>query len=128
MADRVRVGPEGLAGAVVEALNEARDLTEEALKRAIDKTASQTVADTKQAAPVKTGAYKRGWRSKVTERLSGRGAYGKTVHNRTRYRLAHLLQHGHGGPRPARAYPHIPSDVETEALLTQNIEREMRKG
>lgn len=125
MAD-ARVSPERLAAAVMEALKETRDLTEDALKSAIDKTAAQVVSGTKKGAPVRTGAYKKGWASKVTEKLSsGRGAYGRTVHNRTHYRLAHLLQNGHGGPRPARAYPHIISDEETEELLVRNLESEM---
>lgn len=128
MADRVRVGPEGLATAVMKAMNEMAELTEDALKRAVDRTARQTVSDTKNAAPVRTDRYRKGWTSKVTEKLSGKGTYGRTVHNRNRYQLAHLLQHGHGGPRPARAYPHIPSDEETEAIFIKNMESEMRKG
>ena len=126
MADQMRVSPEGLAAAVTSALNETRELTEEALTKAIDKTARETVARIKSAAPSRTGTYAKGWGSKVTEKLSGRGAYGRTVHNKTRYQLTHLLQHGHGGPRPARAYPHIPSDEDTEETLVRNLESEMR--
>lgn len=113
----------------MEGLKETRDLTEDALKTAIDKTAAKIVADTKSRSPVRTGDYKKGWSSKVTANLlSGRGNYGRAVHNRTRYRLAHLLQNGHEGPRPARAHPHIPSDEETEELLVRNMESEMGKG
>lgn len=124
---RVRISPEGLSDAVVDALKEAKELTEDAVQASIDKTAKEVVAKTKGAAPMKTGKYKRGWSSKTTKK-NGRGAYGRTVYNRTKYGLAHLLQHGHGGPRPARAIPHIVTDEETETIFEKNLEREMYKG
>ncbi len=124
---RVRISPEGLAEAVLKALNDAKELTEDAVRASVDKTAKEVVARTKGAAPVRTGKYKGGWSSKTTKK-NGRGAYGRTVYNRTEYRLTHLLQHGHGGPRPARAIPHIVSDEETETIFTRNLESEMTKG
>ena len=123
----IKVSADGLADALNKILQETKELTDEAVQTSVDKTAKDVVAKTKGAAPVRTGEYKRGWRSKVTRR-TGRGAYGRTVHNGPRYRLAHLLQNGHGGPRPARAIPHIPSDEETEAIFTKNLESEMVKG
>ncbi len=124
---RVRISPEGLSDAVMDVLKDARELTEDAVQASIDKTAKEVVAKTKGAAPMKTGKYKRGWSSKTTKK-NGRGAYGRTVYNRTEYRLTHLLQHGHGGPRPARAIPHIVTDEETETIFEKNLEREMSKG
>ena len=124
---RVRISPEGLAEAVLKAFNDAKELTEDAVRASVDKTAKEVVARTKGAAPVRTGKYKGGWSSKTTKK-NGRGAYGRTVYNRTEYRLTHLLQHGHGGPRPARAIPHIVSDEETETIFTRNLESEMTKG
>lgn len=108
-----------------KALDETKDLTEEALKKAVDKTAKQTVKAIKEKAPVRTGKYKKGWTSKKTTD-SARGAYGKTVYNRPKYMIAHLLQNGHGGKHPARAIPHIPSDDETEKLFVDNLESEMK--
>lgn len=122
----VRVSANELQDAVINAMREAREITDEALKVAVDKTAKETISKTKQNAPAKSGKYKRGWLSRVTTK-SGRGAYGRTVYNGPRYMLAHLLQNGHGGPRPAGAYPHIPSDEETETLFIKNLEREMEK-
>lgn len=131
---KVRVPMSGLEQEILSALKDTRELTGEALHRAIDKTASETVSRIKEKAPVKTGAYRSGWTSKVTIK-SRRGGYGRTIYNNGRtvdgkrcYRLAHLLQNGHGGPRPAGAHPHIPQDDETEALLEKNIESEMSKG
>lgn len=122
----VKVGMDGLQGAIKQALEETRELTEGALKKAVDKTTSETVNRIKGAAPVKTGKYARGWASKNTAK-AGRGAYGKTVYQRQKPGLAHLLQHGHEGPRPAGARPHIPLDDETGALFEKNLEKEMSK-
>lgn len=116
-----------LEAAIKNALDETKDLTENALRSAIDKTAKETVAKVKSSSPVKTGKYAKGWTSKVTTQTS-RGRYGRTVYNRPRYMLTHLLQNGHGGPRPARAHPHIPTDEETEALFKKNLESEIKKG
>ena len=126
-SNSVRVSADGLADAVNKALQEAKELTDEAVQNSVDKTAKEVVARTKGAAPVRKGRYKRGWTSKVTKQ-TGRGTYGRTVHNGPRYMLAHLLQNGHGGPRPARAIPHIPSDEETESIFIKNLESEMSKG
>ncbi len=126
-SNKVKVGIDGFEGAIKDALNETKKLTERALITSIDKTAKQTVSKTKSEAPTKTGKYRKGWTSKITTQ-AGRGRYGRTVYNGPRYMLAHLLQNGHGGPRPAGAHPHIPSDEETGALLEKNLESEMNKG
>ncbi len=118
---------DGLENAVKEALLGTKTLTENALRSAVDKTARETVTKIKGQAPVKTGKYARGWTSKVTMQ-DGRGRYGRTVYNAPRYMLSHLLQNGHGGPRPAPAHPHMPSDEETEELFRKNMESEMNKG
>lgn len=118
---------DGLENAVKEALLGTKTLTENALRSAVDKTARETVTKIKGQAPVKTGKYARGWTSKVTTQ-DGRGRYGRTVYNAPRYMLTHLLQNGHGGPRPAPAHPHMPSDEETEELFRKNMESEMNKG
>lgn len=122
----VRISPRDFQDAIMKALEDARTITNEALTVAVDKTTKQTVSKIKSAAPVKTGQYKKGWTSKVITR-KGRGNYGKTVHNWPCYRLTHLLQNGHGGPRAAGPHPHIPSDEETEELFIENLESEMNK-
>lgn len=124
--ENVKIGSSEFANAIRRALNDTKDLTEKALQKAVDQTAKETVVKIKGKSPVKTGEYRRGWKSKITLR-PGRGGYGRTVHNSTCYRLTHLLQHGHGGPRPAGPHPHIPSDEETEKLFEQNLEKEMSK-
>lgn len=123
----VKIGMNSLESAIREALEETRTLTEDALIKATDKTAKETVKRIKNKAPKRSGEYQKGWTSKVT-RAAGRGGYGRTVHNRKRYMLTHLLQNGHGGPVTAGAFPHIQSDEETAELFENNLESEMRKG
>ena len=127
MSDNVKVKADGFGNAIRDALEETKKLTEDALIASIDKTAKETVQKVKSASPTKKGKYAKGWTSKVTTQ-AGRGRYGRTVYNKPRYMLVHLLQNGHGGPRPARAHPHIPSDEETEALLEKNLESGINKG
>ena len=126
-SDHVKVKIDAVENAIRDALEKTKKLTEDALIASVDKTAKETVQRVKGASPTKTGKYSKGWTSKVTTQ-AGRGRYGRTVHNKPRYMLVHLLQNGHGGPRPARAHPHIPSDEETEALFEKNLESEMNKG
>lgn len=126
MSREVRVTVREFQDAVMKALEDARMLTDEALKGAIDRTTKETISKIKGAAPVKTKKYKKGWTSRVIA-AKKRGDYGRIVYNDPRYMLTHLLENGHGGPRAARPHPHIPSDEETEELLTRNLEREMNK-
>lgn len=122
-----KVGMDGLENAILDAMRETRQLTEKALMSAVDKTARETVKKIKGASPVRTGKYAKGWSSRVSKK-DGRSGYGRTVYNGPRYMLTHLLQNGHGGPRPAGAHPHIPPDEETAAVFEKNLESEMKKG
>lgn len=126
MGKEVRVSVSEFQDAVMKALEDARMVTDKAVTAAVDRTTKETISKIKGDSPQKTGDYKKGWASKVTTK-QGRGRYGRTVYNRTRYQLTHLLQNGHGGPRPARPHPHIPSDEETEALFIKNLESEMER-
>lgn len=123
---QANVDVEHLGDAIRNALDDTRELTEDALRASTDKTTKEIIAKIRSASPLKTGKYKKGWTSKVTK-SPGRGAYGKTVYNKPRYMLTHLLQNGHEGPRPAKGKPHIPSDDETEAIFMKNLESEMSK-
>jgi hypothetical protein len=124
---KVKLGDSEFSRAIKEALQETKNLTEAALVKAVDKTAKETVTTIKGKSPVMTGKYRAGWGSKITKQ-AGRGGYGRTVHNKTRYMLVHLLQNGHGGPHPARAHRHVPSDEEVGTLFEKNMESEMSKG
>ena len=119
-----KIKPEQLASTINGILNEFKEATYTDIKNAVDKTATETVKNTKKGAPTKTGAYKKGWTKKVTDTSTNH--YTATVYNRSKPGLAHLLQNGHGGPHPAPAHPHIQEDDETARIFEENLRKEIQ--
>lgn len=117
------VSVNNLNTAIKAELNEFYKLTDEGMKKAVNTTANETRKTTRDNSPVLTGAYRKGWNTKQGK--GGRLGYSRIVYNGPEYRLTHLLQKGHGGPHPARAFPHIPSDEETEKLLIRHLREEI---
>lgn len=67
----------------------------------------------------RTGAYRAGWR--VTT-LTKNGVYRRKVYNKSKPTLVHLLEFGHGGPFPARAYPHVsPTELKYQEILFKKV-------
>lgn len=120
---KVKVSMDGFAKAVEAELELFSQDASLAIQRAADATAKEVERETKQAAPTQTGAYRRGWGHTVTTNNSRQ--YEVTVHNKKKPGLAHLLEHGHGGPHPAGAHPHIVNDNETERIFTENLRKEL---
>lgn len=126
-----------------QALQEYRDLTMDGLKKAVDVTASETAKEISTKAPVRKrnglrsgryppGSYAKDWTSQKDTETTVR--YSRIVHNRKHYALAHLLQHGHElrgyfqnrtNKTRVPAYPHIPSDEETERKFETNLIKEL---
>ena len=102
-------------------LDEELEKSRDAIEKAAEKVAQQTVDRLKQTSPKRTGKYARAWRKKATTLTRGKVSY--VVHN-TRGQLTHLLEKGHalwqGGRSPA--IPHI-KPAEEEAI--KNFEREL---
>lgn len=125
MAD-IKITADQFAAEMKLTMAEISKLTMEAHKNAVNATSTATLRATKEKSPVKTGKYKRGWNSRG---LNGNTMnYGRVVYNGPKYMLTHLLQHGHGGPHPARAFPHIPTDDETENIYVENLRKEIAKS
>lgn len=129
-----RVGTDGLANAIHDILADYSRATYMDIRAATDKTAKEVVKRTKEKAPVRKrasakaryapGSYKKAITSTVDADTAGH--YSRIVHvNSPHYPLAHLLQNGHGGPHPARAYPHFVEDSETERIFEDNLTREL---
>ena len=118
-----------LADAVMEGLQEYKDLAVEDLKADVEKAAKTVKSQIESTAPKRTGKYAKSWASKKTKETSDSIEY--TVHSKTRYQLAHLLENGHarrGGGR-VRAIPHIaPAETAGEEQLIRDIERDLKKG
>lgn len=127
MSNTIR--PDQLTEAVMSQLTEYADMTADAMKDAVDKAAKTVKKEIQAGAPKDTGAYKKSWRIKTTKNKSH--DVKKTVYSAKKYRLTHLLEHGHAlrnGGR-ARAFPHIEPAAELgERQLIQDIESALRRG
>ena len=121
-----RISASDLARAVNEAMNEYRDLTEQALKSAVTEVAKETKDIAKENSPSLSGRYKKGWATKKTTDASGQISV--TVYNRARPGLTHLLEKGHakrGGGRVS-GIPHIaPAEEHAVSELETKIRREL---
>jgi hypothetical protein len=77
-------------------------------------------------APKQTGQYAKSWKARKTRETATN--YQVTVYSSSRYRLAHLLEHGHAkrnGGR-VRAFPHIaPAEEKAEDQLLSELERRL---
>ena len=96
-----------LADAVMEGLEEYKNLVGPQVKEAVKKAANTVRDDIKATAPRKTGRYAGSWTTSKTKENSS--SLTMTVYSPSRYMLAHLLEFGHAlrnGGR-ARAFPHI---------------------
>lgn len=120
---------DSLADAVMEGLEEYANLTAADMKRAVRKAGKLVRSDIQANAPRYTGDYAKSWSVKVTQETPH--SLLLTVHSRNRYRLTHLLEHGHakrnGGRVPGKA--HIsPAEQKGIAELMAEIERGLRDG
>lgn len=127
MSNTIR--PDQLTEAVMERLQEYKDVSTEEMKTAV-KTAAQTVKRViRETAPKDTGKYSKSWRMKTSK--NNANALSMTVYSHKRYILTHLLEHGHAlrnGGR-ARAFPHIEPAAELgERQFIQDIESALRRG
>ena len=112
-----------LAKEVMDGLEEYAQLATDVLKKEIQKAGKTAKTQIEQTAPRKTGKYAKSWAVKKTAETSN--SLKVTVHSKTRYALAHLLENGHakrGGGRVA-AIPHIaPAEEAAVQSLERNIE------
>ena len=110
--------------AVKACLDDYLKVTDEGQDRAVKKTAMELKNKTRDRAPRKTGEYRSHFSQKETDKRFLH--HSRTIYvTKPEYRLTHLLEHGHRGPHPAKAYPHFPQDGETEALLLQHLREEI---
>ena len=111
-----------LADAIMDGLEEYKNLAGSQVKSAVRKAANTVRDDIKVTAPRRTGRYAESWTtSKTKENSTG---LTMTVYSPSRYMLAHLLEYGHAlrnGGR-ARAFPHIaPAEEHGVSVLESAI-------
>ena len=115
---------DAMADEIMKGLTDYADLADEAMKKAVRKTAKSEKDEISANAPKRTGAYSKSWTAnKVSENSH---SLQMTVYSKNRYQLAHLLEHGHakrGGGRVA-GKPHIaPAEQNGEELLENLIRK-----
>lgn len=124
--EKVKIGK--LADAIMEGLEEYKDLATDEMKKSVKKSGKTVKQEIEKNAPKRTGKYKKSWAVKTTKEDAN--SIEVTVHSRNRYQLAHLLEFGHakrGGGR-VRAIPHIaPAEEVGVKELEDEIERTLRK-
>lgn len=103
-----------LASTLASELGKWNEDVQKNVKKAVDDTMKELVANTKRDAPVDTGKYKTAISSKVT--INKDGEYQKTWYVKPpHYRLTHVLEKGHkkrGGDGTVAARPHIKKNEE----------------
>lgn len=97
-----------LEAIVQQEIDEVGDDTRAAVSAASRKTTSELKATSGHGDV--SGKYRRGWRMK-TEGDALHGFEG-TVYQASQPTLTHLVEFGHGGPRPAPAHPHMAQAYE----------------
>ena len=123
------INANGLSKEIEQALEEWKDVTEEAAMAGLRDTAEKAVEKLKSANPAGSGRwgswdkYNSSW---AVKRDSGGNKTTMIVHNVKHYQLTHLLENGHAlrnGGR-ASAFPHIePVAEEAEKELLDNIKQ-----
>lgn len=126
--EEIRV--DDLAKAIVDTLTEYQTMVAEELAQVVKEVARETVRKTKDNVQaeglVRSGAYKAGWRYKVTKK-DGK-LIEAVVYNKDRARLTSLLEYGHaktGGGR-VPGYPHIkPAEEWAQRELVKRLTKEL---
>ena len=115
-----------LADEIIAGLQEYAMIADDAMKKAVKKTATTVKKEISANAPKDTGVYGKSWTTKKIKENSH--TLQMTVHSKNRYQLAHLLEKGNakrGGGR-VQGKPHIAPAEEhgaelLESLLTEEL-------
>ena len=126
MSNGVKCSIDGLADAIMEGLKEYSDLASSEVKGAVRKAGKLVKDEIAANAPKKTGAYSKSWSVKATKETSE--SLELVVYSKSRYQIAHLLEHGHakrGGGRVA-GIPHIaPAEEKAVKQLEEDIVKKL---
>lgn len=116
-----------MAVAIMQGLQEYANLTDDAIKKAVRKTAAAVKNEIQANAPKASGKYAKSWTASKT--LEKSGVLRMTVRSKNRYQIAHLLEKGHakrGGGRVS-ARPHIaPAEEHGNKMLEELIQKALK--
>ena len=110
-----------LADEIMAGLQEYAKLADDAMKKAVKKTATSVKKEIAANAPKDTGAYGKSWTTKKVNENSH--SLQMTVHSKSHYQLAHLLEKGHAKRNGGRVQvkPHIAPAEEHGAELLESL-------
>ena len=128
-----KIKPEQLGEAINEILTEYAEEVVDNSKEAVEATARSTVQIAQAyASGIGRGRYAKSIKSTKTEVT----AYGTvvTIHS-TKYRIAHLLEHGHPIVKKgkavgsAKAFPHFRlAEAKAETMLEQKVKQAIQRS
>lgn len=131
-----KVSVDDLAKEIEKTLQEFADATEDGCESGVKKTAKDAVKKLHSANPKGSGKwgswykYNHGWTARNEPKKKRKGVLA-IIHNKTHYRLTHLLEKGHAKQNGGRirAFPHIaPVAEEAEDELLENIRKGIENG
>ena len=111
---------------VMKYLTEYKEDISEAVENVSNRVGKEATNELKDKSPKLTGDYAKGWRLKKDK--IGKNRYTVKIHNKTNYRLTHLLEFGHvtrNGGR-TRAIPHIrPIEEKYKKIFEQELKKDI---
>jgi hypothetical protein len=118
----VSIRVEGLAAAIMDALEEYQEEITEGLKESVRESGEVCLKEVKANSPEQTGEYAKSWKLKTA--FESNVDIRLQIHNKKHYQLTHLLEDGHanvdGGRTEGR--PHIgPAAEKAAEKLDKNL-------
>lgn len=116
------VSVDGLADAIMDALQEFETEAAEAVKESVVSAADACLASVKANSPKDSGDYQKGWRVKTV--YEGEHDMRVRVYNKDHYQRTHLLEDGHANVDGGRTEgkPHIgPAADQASRVLERDI-------
>lgn len=115
-------------------LNDYEAEVEAAAEKAVDKTGKKTAKYLRSVISIPADAEKYGlwddyiktWTS--SKRKNTKYLHNRSVHNKRKYMMVHLLEKGHEGPIHAKAYPHVEiAEKKGIKMLEDEMIKEVEK-
>ena len=124
------VSVDDLANAIQDELEKYRQDVTNGVKKSVRDAAKQCRDEIKDASPVRTGRYRKGWRASTA--YESAEDIRIMVHNKTDYQLTHLLEKSHltrDGVKRTKAIPHIaPAEKRAAETLENKVKVVIRGG